>query len=50
MKFVPRDKSYDDIHLLAREHFNKPKSTQTFLGEYNERIFPKLLKTQKHML
>ena len=35
IKFVPRDKSYDDIHLLAREHFNIPNSTQTFLGEYN---------------
>ena len=35
VKFVPRDKGYDDIHLLAREHFNIPKSTQTFLGEYN---------------
>ena len=23
------------INLLAREHFNIPKSTQTFLGEYN---------------
>ena len=27
VKFVPRDKSFDDIHLLAREHFNVPKST-----------------------
>ena len=35
VKFVPRNKSYDDIHLLAREHFNTPKSTQSFLGEYN---------------
>ena len=35
VKFVPRDKSYDDIHLLAREHFNIPKSTHRFLGEYN---------------
>ena len=36
IKFVPRDKSYDDIHLLVREHFNIPNSsTQTFLSEYN---------------
>ena len=35
VKFIPRDKNYDDIHLLAREDFNIPKSTQTFLGEYN---------------
>ena len=34
VKFVPWDKSYD-IHLLAKEHFNIQKSTQTFLGEYN---------------
>ena len=34
-KFVPRDKSYDDIHLFAREHFNILASTQTFLREYN---------------
>ena len=33
--FIPWDKNYDDIHLLAREHFSIPKSTQTFLGEYN---------------
>ena len=35
VKLVLRDKGYDDIHLLAREHFNIPKGTQTFLGEYN---------------
>ena len=34
VKFIPRDKNYDDIHLLAREYFNIPKSTHTFLGEY----------------
>ena len=35
VKFVPREINYDDIHLLARVHFNIPKSTQIFLGEYN---------------
>ena len=35
VKFVPQDKSYYDIYLLARKHFNIPKITHTFLGQCN---------------
>ena len=35
LKFIPQDKNYNVIHLLAREHFNIPRSNQIFLGEYN---------------
>ena len=54
VKFFPRDKVYDDIHLLAREHFNIPiihrKYTihnipRHFWVNIMERIFPKILKT-----
>ena len=33
VKFVPREISYDNIHLLARVHFNIPKSTNEYNGK-----------------